>query len=149
MGLPIAKPGKGSVVHESIVYYMQRSLSRYSAAFRFQRAGVSPTTGGVQPDLLLLLPSGGRIPIQACYGNQPAYEASALLQLHRLSQRGPGDADKVDFVLAVAASKHHKDAIERALKRENGGRMPGRVVLLDFDTVVLDFDWTTVFEVSM
>jgi hypothetical protein len=150
IGLSVAKPGKGSTVHESIVYHVQRSLGRHSAAFRFQRAGVSATLAGVQPDLLLVLPSGGRIPIQACYANHPDYEAAALLRLHRLSQLGPGDADKVDFVMAIAANRHHKDALERALKRENGGSMPGRVVLLDFDEVVdPEFDWTSVFEMPI
>jgi len=150
MGLPIAKPGKGSTVHESIIYYTQTCLGRHSAAFRFQRARVSPTTGGVQPDLLLVLPSGDRIPIQACFANHPDYEAAALLRLHRLSQLGSGDADRVDFVLAVAANKHHKDALERALERENGGSMPGRVVLLDFDEVVdPGFDWPSVFEMAI
>jgi len=150
MGLPIAKPGKGSTVHESIVYHVQRSLGRHSAAFRFQRARVSATTAGVQPDSLLITSGGGRIPIQACFANHPDYEAAALLRLHRLSQLGPGDADRVDFVLGIAASKHHKDALERALKRENGGSMPGRVVLLDFDEVVdPEFDWTSVFEVAI
>lgn len=150
MGLSVAKQGKGSVVHESIVYYTQRSLGRHSAAFRFQRARVSSTTAGVQPDLLLVLPSGGRIPIQGCYGNQPSYEAAALLRLHKLSQLGPGDADRVDFVLAVAANRHHRDAIERALKRENGGSLPGRLALLDFDMVrEPEFDWSSVFEFTI
>lgn len=150
MGLPIAKPGKGSTIHESIVYYAQRSLGRHSAAFRFERARVSATLAGVQPDLLLVLPSGDRIPIQACYGNQPSYEAAALLRLCKLSQVGPGDADRVDFVLAVAANRHHRDAIERALKRENGGSLPGRLALLDFDMVrEPEFDWSSVFEFTI
>jgi hypothetical protein len=150
MGIAAAKTGKGSVAHEAIVQYTQRSLCRHSAAFRFQRAGVSPTTGGVQPDSLLVLPGGGRIPIQACCHNQPAYEAAALLKLHKLSQLGPGDADRVDFVLAVAASKRHRDAIERALKRQNNGNLPGRLALLDFDSVISpEFDWTSVFEIPI
>jgi hypothetical protein len=146
-GLAVSKTGKGGVAHEATVQYTERSLGKYSPRFRFQRAGVSPTTGGVQPDLLLVLPGGGRIPIQACCGNQPAYEADAMLRLHRLALLGPGDADKVDFVLAVCVNRRHKAAIERALQERNGGRMPDRVVLLDFDTVVDPaFDWASVFE---
>ena len=147
-GLTVASTGKGGEGHAAIVEYTQQSLGRHSATFRFQRAGVSPTTGGVQPDLLMLLPGGnGRIPIQACYRNQPADEAAALLRLHRLALLGPGDADKVDFVLAVAGSKHHKDAIQRALEEKNEGRMPGRIMLLDFDSVVDPaFDWVSVLE---
>ncbi len=148
--LPIARQEKGSVPHEAIVQYTQRSLGRMSPAFRFQRTGVSPTTGGVQPDLLLHLPGGGRIPIQACCRNQPAYEAAVLLRLHALALLGPGDADRVDFVLAVAVNKRHREAVERALERENGGKAPGRVVLLDFDTVVdPQFDWASVLEMPL
>jgi len=146
-GLAISNTGKGSAAHEAIVQYAQRSLAGYSSGFRFQRAGVSSTTGGVQPDLLLLLPGGGRVPIQACCNNQPSYEAGALLRLHALALLGPGHADRVDAVLAVCVNRRHKAAIERALRKENGGRMPDRVVLLDFDTMVdPEFDWASVLE---
>jgi hypothetical protein len=148
--LAVARGGKGSVVHEAIVEYTQRSLGMHSPGFRFLRAGVSPTTGGVQPDLLLLTPGGGRIPIQACYRNHAGDEAGALMRLHALAQLGPGDAGRVDFVIAVAANKRHKAALERALQEKNGGRMPARLVLLDFDTVTdPEFDWASVFEISI
>jgi hypothetical protein len=147
LGLPVARQEKGSTVHQAIVEYTQLSLGRFSAALRFQRAGVSPTTAGVQPDLLLVCPGGSRIPVQAMAANQPGYEAAALLRLHRLTQLGSGDADKVDFVLAVAVNKRHRDVVERALERENGGVLPSRVVLMDFDTVVdAGFDWATILE---
>lgn len=149
MGLTVAKTGgaAGGVVHMAIIEYMQRSLGRHSPGFRFLRAGISPTTAGVQPDLLLVTPGGSRIPIQACHRNQPQYEADALLKLQKLAMLGAGHADKVDFVLCVAVNKRHKAAIERALQERNGGRMPDRVVLLDFDTVVDPaFDWASVFE---
>jgi len=147
MGLTVAKTGKGSAPHEAIVQYVQRSLGRHSAAFRFQRAGVAPTTGGVQPDLLLVGPRGSRIPIQACCANQPGYEGNVLLRLGRLALLGPGDADRVDFVVAVCVNKRHREAVERALERENGGRLPDRVVLLDFDGIMSPgFDWASVLE---
>jgi len=57
------------------------------------------------------------------------------------------DADKVDFVLCVSVNRRHRAAIERALKERNGGRMPDRVVLLNFDAVVdPTFDWASVLE---
>jgi hypothetical protein len=147
MGLAVSGTGKGSVAHESIICYVQLSLSRFSATFRFQRRGASSTTGGVQPDLLVVAPDGSRIPVQACYGNQPSYEAAALLKLCRLLQLGPGDADRVDFVLAVCVNRHHRNAIERALKNQNGGSLPDKFAALDFDVAISpDFDWNSVFE---
>jgi hypothetical protein len=100
----------------------------------------------VRPDLLVITPDGGRVPIQACVRNQPAYEADALMKLHDLALLEPDDADKVDFVLAIAVNKHHKAAIERALKDKNNGKMPDKVILLDFDAIVkTGFDWSVVF----
>jgi hypothetical protein len=146
-GIAVAGTGKGSVVHEAIVQYTQRSLGRHSSAFRFQRVGISPTAGGVQPDLLLLLPGGSRIPIQACCHNTPAYESFSLLKLCKLSQLGPGDADRVDGVLAVAANRRHMGAIERALKSQNGGSLPSRLALLHFDEVIdPQLDWGSVLD---
>jgi hypothetical protein len=149
-GLAVFEQGKGSTAHGCIIRYAEVSLGRHSPAFRFQRVGASSTLGGVQSDLLLLLPSGGRVPIQACYRNQPAYEAGALLRLHRLALLEPGDPNRVDFVLCVAVNRRHKAALERALMARNGGRLPGRLVLLDFDAVVdPGFDWVSVFEISI
>ncbi len=59
-------------------------------------------------------------------------------------------ADKVDFVLCVAVNRRHKAAIQRALEERNGGKMPGRIVLLDFDTITdAAFDWAEVFEMEI
>lgn len=151
-GMVVARVGgaAGGAVHQAIIEYTQRSLGRHSSGFRFLRAGASSTLAGVQPDLLLLTPGGGRVPIQACYRNQPGDEAGALMRLHALAQLGPGDAGRVDFVIAVAANKRHKAAVQRALEERNGGRMPGRLVLLDFDSVTdAAFDWASVFEMSV
>lgn len=146
MVLPIGKPGKGGMVHEAIISHTEQSLERYCSEFRFRRTG-GPTLRGVQPDSLLILPSGGRVPIQACCRNQASYEAEAFLKLHRLTQVEIGDPDRVEFVLGVAVNKGHRAAIERAIRRENEGRMPGKLFLFDFDIVVdPSFDWATVFE---
>jgi hypothetical protein len=150
IALPQGNTGKGKVAHQCIVEHTQRALGRLSTRFRFQRAGVSFSTRGVQPDLLLITSNGGRVPIQAACHNQPAYEADALLKLHALTQLDPEHTDRVDFVLAVCVNKRHKDAIARALKRQNNGNLPGRLVLLDFDSVVdPEFDWTPIFEMAI
>jgi hypothetical protein len=142
-GLTVAKRGKGSVVHQAIVEYTQQSLERYSPLFRYQRIGISSTTLGVQPDLLVLTMSGGRVPVQACYRNQPKDEAEKLMKLHDLALLDVGDPDKVDCVLAVASNRRHKAAVEKALREKNGGKMPARMVMLDFDMIVHPaFDWT-------
>jgi len=145
MGLKIGKLGKGSVVHESITYYTEKSLKRYWPGFEFARVGVSSTLG-VQPDSLLLMPEGGRVPIQACHKNQPDYEAKRILDLHELALLDRADPKSVEFVLVVAVNKQHKGAIERAIKSQNKGKMPEKVALLDFDAVIApEFDWDEVF----
>jgi len=150
IALPHSNTGKGKVAHQCIVEYTQRTLGRLSTRFPFQRAGVSFSTRGVQPDVLLITSSGGRVPIQAACHNQPAYEADALLKLHALTQLDPEHTDRVDFVLAVSVSKRHRDAIARALKRQNNGNLPERLVLLEFDSAVdPKFDWTPTFEMAI
>jgi hypothetical protein len=98
----------------------------------------------------IITSNGGRVPIQAACHNQPAYEANALLKLHALTQLDAAHTDRIDFVLVVCVNKRHKDAVERALKRQNSGNLPGRLVLLDFD-LVLDpqYDWAPVFEMPL
>jgi len=147
LGLAVGEPGKASLAHKAIIYYTRQSLERYSSEFRFKGTGVSATLKGVQPDLLLILPGGGRVPIQACYRNPPDYEAEVFLKLHGLTQLEAEAGDKVDFILAVAVNKGHKAALERAIKRRNEGRMPSKLVLLDFDTIVdPGLDWSRIFE---
>jgi len=53
--LPQGNTGKGKVAHQCIVEYTQRTLGMLSTRFRFQRSGVSFSTRGVQPDVLLLV----------------------------------------------------------------------------------------------
>lgn len=145
MGLKIGKTGKGSVVHESIIYYTEKSLKRYRPGFDFERVGVSSTLG-VQPDSLLLMPDGCRVPVQACYKNQPDYEAKRILDLHVLALLDRAEAKSVEFVLVIAVNKQHRGAIERAIKGQNKGKMPEKVILLDFDTVIAPgFAWEEVF----
>jgi len=146
MGLKIGKTRKGSVPHESIVCYTKKSLIRYRPDFDFEEVGVSSTLGGVQPDSLLLMPDGGRVPIQACYRNQPADEAKVILKLHEFALLDRADPMRMEFVIVVAVNKQHKGAIERAIKGQNKGEMPERVALLDFDTVIdARFTWEEVF----
>ena len=146
-GLAVARTGKGTAVHQALVENTQVLLGAHFPAFRFLRTGASATLKDVQPDLLVLTPGGSRVPIQACSRNQPAYEADALLKLHRLALLDLGHPNKVDFVMAVCVNKRHKAAIERALQERNVGTMPDRIVLLDFDAVIApDFDWASVFE---
>ena len=147
LDLPIGKPSKGSVVHQAIIHYTRQSLEQYYSEFRFKEAGVSSTLAGVQPDLLLILPDGKRVPIQACCGNKASYEGDAFLKLHQLTQVDDGNANKVNFVIGIVVSKGRKAAIERAIRRKNDDKMPGKLTLLDFDTIVdPGLDWSRIFE---
>jgi len=147
INLKVASTGKGSTAHEAIVEYTEKSLGRHSSRFRFQRSGLSVTTKGRQPDSLLILSTGDRVPIQAMYRNNPDKEANALLDLCELAQKGPDSAENVDFVLAVAVNKAHLQAVCRALKRQNNGQIPSQLELLDFDSVIAtNFDWTEILD---
>jgi hypothetical protein len=149
MGLKIGSPRKGSVTHESIIYYAEKSLKRYRPDFKFERTGVSRTLNGVQPDSLLLLPDGARVPIQACHRNQPDYEAKRILDLHGLALLDRSDPGSIEFVIVVTSNKQHRGAIERAVKGQNKGKMPDKLALLDFDTVTdAGFNWAEVFTMT-
>ena len=68
------------------------------------------------------------------------------MKLHDLTLLGPGHADAVELVLAVARNKTHRKAVEKAIKERNNGVVPNRVVVMDFDTT-LKADWDDVFVV--
>jgi len=149
LGLAAGSPHKGSVAHECIVAYTQRSLDEYfrqkrGDAVSFARTGVSSSMNGVQPDSVGVRPAGSRFVLQACCHNAAGYEADALLKLHALTLVGPGHADAVELVLAVARNKTHRKAIEKAIKERNNGIVPDNVVVMDFDTA-LKADWGEVF----
>jgi len=138
---------KGGVAHEAIVRYTEKSLGRCSTKFKFQRSGIGKTTKGRQPDSLLILPTGGRVPIQAMYHNNADVEANAILDLCELARSDVSLTEQVDFVLAIAVNKAHLKAVTRALKRRNNGQLPPQLEMLDFDTVIdPSFDWAEVFE---
>jgi hypothetical protein len=110
LGLRTGLPRRGGIGHECMVAYLQSSLGEYLShdsrkPARLLRVGAAATTQGVQPDLLVARADGGRFACQVCHRNQPAYEADALLKLNELALGGRGDADKVEFVLAVAQQR--------------------------------------------
>jgi len=148
--LPFGNPGKGSVAHECIIFYTERSLNDYferrqSGTPRMLRDGVSATMGNRQPDLTIISPAGHRIAMQACNQNAPAYEAVVLLELHQLALLDVSEADAVQAIMAVAVNKRHKAAIRKAVRNGNDGAMPPRLVLLDFDSM-LEVNWDDVLE---
>jgi len=150
LGLTVSTPRMGSIAHESIIQYTSRSLLDYFSLelkeiVQLIREGVFTTTAGVQPDLMVIRGSGQRFAMQACYRNQAANEACALLKLHELSLLGPEHADRIEFVLAIAVNKKHKSEIERAIKEKNNGVIPQKICLLDFDSM-LDANWDDVFD---
>jgi hypothetical protein len=92
------------------------------------------------------MPGGERFPVQACYRNQPDYEAKRILELHEFALLDRADPRSVEFVLVVEVNKQHKGAIERAIKSQNKGKIPEKVALLDFDAVIApEFDWEEIF----
>ena len=150
LGMSVGSTGKGGAAHATIVRYVERSMQRHASGrgmqpFLFYRANTAITIDGgqLQPDLVAIRPDGGRLLLQACARNQPSYEAEVLVKFHRLAWLPADHPDCIIGAVAVAASKGHARAIERAVERLNGGRIPGRTAILDFDTVIApDFDWS-------
>jgi hypothetical protein len=70
---------------------------------------------------LFILPSGGRVPIQAIYRNNADAEANAILDLCKLSEADVSLTEQVDFILAIAVDKVCLRTVTRALKRCNNG----------------------------
>lgn len=145
MGIKVFRPRKGSVVHESLLRYAIDSLRRTYPDMNCLRTPAG-TMDGVQPDAVPVTATGERFALQACYRNSPKYEAEAVLRLLKFVSMETSEPQKVEFIVCITANKKHKTALERALKRQNKGEMPEKMVLLDFDTVIeAKFDWEEVF----
>lgn len=142
LGLPVAdSTGKGGLIHWSIEKYTLKSLKKCFPDIRLKRENTS-LLPGVQPDITGTFPDGRRIVLQACCKNAAAYEADVFLKLCGLAQGVTQAIHRIAAVVGVAVNKTHRNAIARAVRQRNNGRMPGALVLLDFDTMMdSNFDW--------
>jgi hypothetical protein len=133
--------GKGGLIHWSIENYTLKSVKASFPNIVLQREKSSQLPG-LQPDITGRFPDGRRIVGQACCRNAPADEASAFLRLCGFAQGVTQNVHRVAAVLGVCVNKGHRKAVEEAVRRVNGGRMPGSLVLVDFDSMMrVDFDW--------
>ena len=142
LGLPVTEStGKGGLIHWSIEEYMLRSLRKCFSDLKLKRENTT-TLPGVQPDITGTFPDGRHIVLQACCKNSPANEADAFVKLCELAQGITQSVHRVVAVAGTAVNKGHRNAIERAVRQRNNGRMPGSLVLLDFDSMMAaGFDW--------
>ncbi len=142
LGLSVTEStGKGGLIHRSIEEYMLRSLRECFSDLKLKRENTS-LLPGVQPDITGTFPDGRPIVLQACCKNSPANEADAFLKLCGLAQGITQAIHRIVAVAGVAVNKGHRNAIERAVRQRNNGRMPGVLVLLDFDSMIATgFDW--------
>lgn len=98
---------KSGVMHEVIVRRVTRAIGKAIEGVKLLRAGA---INGVQPDIFLLLPEGGRIPIQVSVKNTPGYEAKAILRLSGESF--------IERVLLIAINKKKAEQVSLALEGE-------------------------------
>jgi len=151
MGLAVAGLGKGSVCHEAGLEYTERSLRQFCGELEFHRKGAAVTVNGstIEADSMIVHTSTGkRWALQFSWKNSARYESEQLLALNQSTELAPDQPDKIQKVICVAGSKGHFKGIEKALKRRNGGSIPGNIKMLVFDEIIKnETDWKDIINV--
>jgi len=140
MGIKV-KRYKSGAIHEYLLNKVEKRIGILNTKFRFQRSSTIAREYGIQPDSVLNLTSGYRAIIEIICTNVDR-EAEILNKERAI----PG----VDMVIAVAANKKVREALERALEdnlfQGRGDSEPARLVVLDAECLARKFDWESVFE---
>lgn len=141
MGIKV-KRFKSGTAHEYLLNQVEKKIGLLSTQYKFQRNSEIAREHGIQPDSVLNLTHGYRVIIEIVCTNVN-YEAEILNKERAI----PG----VDKIIAVAANKKVKKALERALENnlyeERGDNKPARLVVLDGGECLGErFDWIAIFE---
>jgi len=131
---------KSGPIHETILNETEISLGVAIQGSKFQRRNI--VFHGVQPDSLMFFPgaSGTRAAIQiVCSTGNCAREASNIRKLAGISE--------LEFVIVVAAKRELQRAVEKALRKEFDGEIPGKIRSINAEQI-LDpgWDWIAQFE---
>jgi hypothetical protein len=133
------KKFKSGIAHEYILSSVEKSIGSISPKWRLQRNSSIAKDQGLQPDLLVLEPSGKRFIIEVCCNNVD-YDAKNILIESAIPE--------VDRLIAIAPDKKTKNLLEQALKnncKDSSDYWQKSVTLLDASQCLTDgFDWTKV-----
>jgi hypothetical protein len=131
---------KGGPIHYVILVETRMSLCVAIPGSKFEEKNI--TFNGVQVDGLLFFPGkyGTRAAIQivASTSNYPR----EAININKLAT-----ASDLDFVIVVSASRTIQLGMEKALRKEFNGEIPGRVRSLNAEQILQpDWDWVAQFE---
>jgi hypothetical protein len=99
---------KSGIVHEYLLTQVERRIGALGPRWRLQRNSSIARDQGLQPDLLVLAPGGGRIIVEICCNNLP-YDAGNLLAETKVAA--------VAHVVAVTPDQRTARALEAALTK--------------------------------
>jgi hypothetical protein len=148
-----AKRYKSGMVHEFLLERIGRKLLSLNSQYRLQRNSQIAREYGIQPDSVLNMTSDYRVIIEIVCTN-----VKREVEILNKERTIPG----VDMVLAIAANKKVKKALEEALEdsspQTHSDNEPARLVVLDAGECLCSpsktkkkeeedkFDWPSVFE---
>jgi hypothetical protein len=131
------KKFKSGIVHEYILCCVERGIGSIGPKWRLQRNSCIAKDQDLQPDLLILEPSGKRFIIEVCCSNI-SYDAENIL----IEAAIPG----IDRLIAITPDKKTKNFLEQALKDNRMDSFEDwqkSITLLDAGHCLKDkFDWT-------
>jgi len=140
MGIKV-KRYKSGAIHEYLLNQVEKRIGSLNTKFSFQRNSTIAREYGIQPDSVLNMTSGYRAIIEIICTNVDR-EAGILNKERAVCG--------VDTVIAVAANKKVREALERALEdnvfQGRGDTEPARLVVLDAECLARNFDWESVFD---
>jgi hypothetical protein len=133
------KKFKSGITHEYILSCAEKSIGSISPKWRLQRNCSIAKDQGLQPDLLVLEPSGKRFIVEICCNNID-YDAKNILIEAAIPE--------VDRLIAITPDKKTKNLLERSLKnncKDSSGNWQKSIVLLEASQCLADeFDWAKV-----
>jgi hypothetical protein len=133
------KKFKSGIVHEYILCCVEKGIGSIGPKWRLQRNSSIAKDQDLQPDLLVLEPSGKRFIVEICCNNI-SYDAENILIEAAIPE--------VDRLVAIAPDKKTKDLLEEALKNnceDSTGNWQKSVILLEASQCLADeFDWAKV-----
>jgi len=131
------KKFKSGIVHEYLLCQIEKNIGTTDSKLRLQRNSSIAHDYGLQPDLLVKKPEGGRIIVEICCNNLD-YDAKNILTEAEV----PG----VDHVIAITPDKRTKKLLLQALRKnaEGSTRISQKLVkVLDASECLADkFDWS-------